>query len=282
MARIEFYGVRGSQPTPKDDNLKFGGNTSCVVVYSDEDEKSRFPIIFDLGTGLSRFSRTIKSDLPFNGVSFVTHFHFDHIQGLPFFAPIDRVGAKLKVFAPSESGVNAEESFTQLFSAPYFPIGLNDLRGEISITSLEVGKISLDQPGSPTVRSCLVDHTNVTYGYRLEVDGKVIVYIADHQAPPNLISIEDAVLSLCEGANLLIHDAQYTDSEFKYKAHWGHSTFGFAVEVAVRSGAESLAFYHHDPARSDVELSEIEKHYQKFGDSKPHIFAAREGSTVYL
>lgn len=283
MAKVEFFGVRGSHPTPRIENLRFGGNTSCVLVYSDDDPEREFPIIFDLGTGLTRLAQELDSNQIFSGVSFVSHLHFDHIQGLPFFSPIDRVGSRLRILAPSEANITAKESFDLLFSSPFFPVKLGDLRGEITIESMVPGSVTLAQPGSPLVTASHVSHTNSTFGYRLEIDGKVIVYIADHQAPLDSQSVDDSVVELCRAADLLIHDAQYTPDEFQKKSHWGHSTYNFAVQVALRSGVRSLAFYHHDPGRTDDELDRIEKSYEAdgiaFGFS---IFAAREGMKLEI
>lgn len=283
MAKVEFFGVRGSHPTPRTENLRFGGNTSCVLVYSDDDPGREFPIIFDLGTGLTRLAQELDPGQIFSGVSFVSHLHFDHIQGLPFFWPVDRVGSRLRILAPSEVDLTAKESFDLLFSSPFFPVKLGDLRGEIIIEPLDPGSMTLDQPGNPLVTASHVSHTNSTYGYRLEIDGKVIVYIADHQAPLDAHSVDDSVVELCQAADLLIHDAQYTSEEFQQKSHWGHSTYNFAVQVALQAGVKSLAFYHHDPGRTDEELDRIEKSFETDAIATGmFIFAAREGMKLEI
>lgn len=283
MARLEFFGVRGSHPTPTESNLKFGGNTSCVVLYSDSDPAGEFPIIFDLGTGLSSFANTQALDGSFHGVSLLSHMHFDHIQGLPFFSPVDRTGARLVVYGPGENGAKLQGYFDTLFSPPYFPVTISQLNGEISFISLETGLLHLDQPGNPKVIVDLVDHTNVAYGYRVELDGKVVTYVPDHQAPPDQESVSESLERLCFGADLLIHDAQYTKDEFSRKGHWGHSTFDYALAVALKSQVKSLAFFHHDPARTDEDLTKIEQECRdQVAMFNVDVFASREGQKILL
>lgn len=283
MARLEFFGVRGSHPTPNRENLKFGGNTSCVVLYADADVDGKFPLILDLGTGLTRFAAHQPLDGSFCGTALLSHLHFDHIQGLPFFAPIDRRGARLAVYGPSENGIGLADSLRTLIGSPYFPVVLADMSGEIAIESLDGDGIVLEQPGKPKVMPYLVDHTNATFGYRIEVDDKVVVFVPDHQAPADNSTVKDSVLELCADANILIHDAQYTLAEFAEKSHWGHSTYDYALEVASQSNVKALAFFHHDPCRSDTELESIERRYQE-NESKDaiQVFAAREGQTVQI
>ncbi len=283
MARLEFFGVRGSHPTPMVDNLKFGGNTSCVVLYSDADADGKFPVILDLGTGLVKFAASQPQDGSFRGTALLTHLHFDHIQGLPFFSPIDRKGARLLIYGPSEDGMPLEACLNTLIGSPYFPVVLADLSGDISIGEIGGSGTTLDQPGSPKVVPALVDHTNSTYGFRIEIDEKIIVYVPDHQAPLVGEAVKDSVRDLCAGADILIHDAQYTLDEFKAKSHWGHSTYEYALAVARSANVKSLAFFHHDPVRSDSDLAEIERRYQRdFGDASFSVFAAREGLRVKI
>lgn len=283
MARVEFFGVRGSHPTPVPENLRYGGNTSCVVIYSDLDTEKNYPIILDLGTGLVRFAASQPLDGSFNGTALLTHLHFDHIQGLPFFAPIDRKGARLSIYGPSEAGASLAHNLGTLIGSPFFPVVLSDLSGEILIETLDGNELVLDQPGKPKVTPHLVDHTNATLGYRVEVDERVIVYVPDHQAPKSGLEIKDSVLELSEGADLLIHDAQYTQAEFSQKSHWGHSTYDYALSVAVRADARMLAFFHHDPRRSDGELDRIEREFQTCNTGLGlRIFAACEGETLQI
>ncbi|MDA8270485.1 MAG: MBL fold metallo-hydrolase [Actinomycetota bacterium] len=283
MARIEFFGVRGSHPTPTLENLRFGGNTSCVVLYSDADPDGRFPVILDLGTGLTKFGACQPLDGSFRGTALLSHLHFDHIQGLPFFSPIDRKGARLLIYGPSENGKLLNESLGTLIAPPFFPVTLSDLSGEIIIGDLDGPEIVLEQPGEPKVFPQLVEHTNATFGYRIELDGKVIVYIPDHQAPSDGLTIKESVLDLCSGADILIHDAQYTQREFREKSHWGHSTYDYAVEIASRAEVKVLTFFHHDPCRTDEQLEEMERHFQSGNSiSALHIFAAREGALIKI
>jgi len=283
MARLEFFGVRGSHPTPNRENLKFGGNTSCVVLYADADLDGQFPLILDLGTGLTRFAARQPLDGTFFGTALLSHLHFDHIQCLPFFAPIDRKGAKLTIYGPSENGIGLVDSLRTLIGSPYFPVVLADLSGEIVIHAIDHDSIILQQPGKPKVTPYLVDHTNATFGYRIEVDDCVVVFVPDHQAPADNSTVKDSILELCSGANLLIHDAQYTLAEFSEKSHWGHSTYDFAVEVATQAEVKELAFFHHDPSRSDTELEVIERHYQEScARNGLRVFAAREGESVQI
>ncbi len=284
MARLEFFGVRGSHPTPSAQNLEFGGNTSCVVLYSDADPDGRFPLILDLGTGLTRFAETQPHDGSFSGTALLSHLHFDHIQGLPFFAPVDKKGARLEIHGPSEDGKSLQDSLDVLIGSPFFPVMLSELRGEIIICDIESSKMILEQPGRPKVVPHLVDHTNATYGYRIEIDDKVVVFIPDHQAPLDGSSfVKNSVLELCQGADILIHDAQYTQDEFGKKSHWGHSTYEYSLAIARLAEVKSLAFFHHDPRRSDAQLEAIEQQYQQQNaDSQFHVFAAREGDLVRI
>lgn len=283
MARLEFFGVRGSHPTPTLENLRFGGNTSCVVLYSDADPDGRFPVILDLGTGLTKFAACQPLDGSFRGTALLSHLHFDHIQGLPFFSPIDRKGARLLIYGPSENGKPLEESLSTLIASPFFPVVLSDLSGEIIIGDVDGSEVVLEQPGEPKVSPQLVDHTNATFGYRIELDGKVVVYVPDHQAPSDGLAIKESVLDLCSGADILIHDAQYTQQEFREKSHWGHSTYDYALEIASRAEVKVLAFFHHDPCRTDEQLEEMERRYQDGNSiSALHIFAAREGALIEI
>lgn len=283
MARLLFFGVRGSYPTPSAENLIFGGNTSCVVIYSDADRHGDFPLIFDLGTGLGVFSKLVPPVTPFNGTAFLSHFHFDHIQGLPFFSPVDREGAKLKIYAPSENGVSPKESLDRLITSPYFPVTLGDLRGVISVETISSTVLEIDQPGAPRIMVREVEHTNSTLGFRIDLDGKSIAYIPDHQAPREGARVEESVIELASGVDLLIHDAQYSFEEFSDKSHWGHSTYEYAIEVARATRVKALAFFHHDPAHNDVQLAKVERLYQSTtAGSGIDIFLAREGSEVSL
>ncbi len=283
MARLKFFGVRGSHPTPGKDNSEFGGNTSCTVLYSDADVAGEFPIIMDLGTGLTCFGESQPLDGSFHGVALLTHLHFDHIQGLPFFTPIDRQNARLVIYGPNENGVSLADSLNILVGPPFFPVTLSDLRGDIVVESIMAEEIKLDQPGSPKIYSRAVDHTNATFGFRIQVDDRVIAYVPDHQAPLDNATVSDSVLELCRDADLLIHDAQYTKEEFSGKPHWGHSTYDFALSVAIKSNAKALAFFHHDPRRSDLELGKIEESYRNsLSPAGLRIFAAREGKTLQI
>jgi phosphoribosyl 1,2-cyclic phosphodiesterase len=278
LLNVTFYGVRGSTPCPCDANLRYGGNTSCVVLESPGAD----PIVCDMGTGLRYWGETQPKDGSFVAHALVTHLHFDHVQGLPFLAPADRVGARLDVYAPPQDGETLAQAFEGFIRPPYFPIRWSDLRGdyrfhEVSSTDLVIGDAKV------TVRD--VPHVGRTNGYRVELGGATVAYVSDHQMDRDgSFDVPHGVQALADGVDLLIHDAQYTPEEFVEKAHWGHCTVEFAVHVAVTAGAKRLALFHHDPNHDD---GMVDRMLQRALTAVPpgadlEILAAAEGLTVTL
>ena len=278
--QVTFYGVRGSTPCPNDDNQRYGGNTSCAVV----DAPDHDPIVLDLGTGLRSWGETFPPDEAFHGHALVTHVHWDHVQGLPFFAPVLRPGATMQVYGPPPDRDGTRtlgDCFEQFICPPLFPVCIDDLPGDIAFhtvrdTELVVGDAKV------TVRD--VPHTGLTNGYRIELDGVTVVYISDHQMPlDGSHGVTDEVLELCAGADLLIHDAQYTPEEFAVKRDWGHCTVEYAVHVAAEADVRRLALFHHDPTHDDVFIDcLVDRARMMAGRRIEEVLAAAEGLTIVL
>lgn len=281
MVNITFWGVRGSTPCPCEANARYGGNTACVSIEA----PGLVPIVLDLGTGLrfygDAFLATQSADSePFRGLALVTHLHWDHVQGLPFFVPIHRPGASLEICGRNDDGTMAE-AFDAFMRPPFFPVRTGDLAGDIVFR--DVADESFDW-GRAHITVADVPHTGPTNGYRIELDGLVIAYVSDHQQPDDPTFVSQSVLDLCADADLLIHDAQYEPHEFEAKADWGHCTVEYAVRVAAASRVKRLALFHHDPSHDDDTVDRILADARRFaeGTSVVEVVGAAEGLTVAL
>ena len=274
--KVTFHGVRGSTPCHGPDTAKYGGNTSCVSV---EAEGQR-PILLDLGTGLRYFGQqyTASTNAPLDAVALVTHLHWDHIQGFPFFGPILQDGARLELFGPQqEDGTSFMRSVSNAIRQPTFPVELHDLRGKFEFHDVADNDFMID---GFSVKSRLVPHIGPTVGYRIEFGGKSIAYISDHQQPlDGSFTLPEGVRELAQDVDLLIHDSQYTMAEFEIKKTWGHCTSEFAIGIGSACNARRVALYHHDPDRTDGELDSLNP-CDATGITE--VFVAREGATITL
>lgn len=276
LVNVTFFGVRGSTPCSSDALRRYGGNTSCVSIES----AGHDPIILDLGTGLRFLGETLAKDGSFHGHALVTHLHWDHVQGLPFFVPINRPGASLDVYAPGHDDQAVSEHFGSFMRPPYFPVELGALAGDFRFHDLGDDDLAV---GDAKVRARWVPHVGPTLGFRVEIEGVSIAYVPDHQQPMDgSMSVADDVLELCDGADLLIHDAQYTDEEFAEKTHWGHCTIGYSLRVAREAGVKRLALFHHDPEHHDDMVDDLLARARDTTDASglDEVVAAHEGLTV--
>lgn len=276
MLSVNFWGVRGSTPCPCDDNRRYGGNTACVVLAS----PGRDPIVLDLGTGLRFFGDTIGADTVFKASAFVTHLHWDHVQGLPFFVPINRSGAEIDIYAPAQDGVSVCDAFGEFMRPPYFPVRTSDLAGTVRFHDVSNTEVTV---GDARVLVRDVPHVGATNGYRVTVDGVSVAYLSDHQQPTEDASqVAPSVLELCRDADLVIHDAQFTPEDFAAKSTWGHCTVQYAVEVAAQAGARRLALFHHDPSRGDAAVERLLAEAQVLGRQRglEEVIAASEGLSI--
>jgi len=270
-ARVSFHGVRGSTPFSAASHTTFGGNTCCVVV----DIPNENPIILDMGSGAFSYAMSL-GDQGIQATALLTHLHWDHVAGLPFFAPVLRADGALEMFGPPDDGMTFEEAIRGLITPPYFPVTIDDFPGKLTIHDCWVEDLEVS---GVKVRALPVPHTSATSGYRLEIAGVVITYIPDHQEPvDDPTQVAPSVLELADGADLLIHDGQYPRDLFEQRSNWGHSTPSYAIEVARQAGVKALALFSHDPLHTDTKLAEMEAHAQE--QAAPlgfEVFSAREG-----
>jgi phosphoribosyl 1,2-cyclic phosphodiesterase len=278
VLNVSFFGVRGSTPCPCDANIRYGGNTSCVGIEAPGHE----PIVLDLGTGLRFFGHTQPTDGTFHGHALVTHLHWDHVQGLPFFVPVNRPGATLDVYAPHQTQLTTADHFAEFLRPPYFPVDVDGLAGEIRFHDQGQDDFAI---GDAKVKCRFIPHVGPTLGFRIELGGVSVAYLPDHQQPVDgSFSITSEVLELCDGVDLLIHDAQYTPEEFERKSHWGHCTVGYALHIARQAGVRRLALFHHDPDHGDefVDRLAAEAAASDDGRAIDEVLAAAEGLTISL
>jgi phosphoribosyl 1,2-cyclic phosphodiesterase len=282
VLNVTFYGVRGSTPCSDERLARYGGNTACVVI----DEPGQDPIVLDLGTGLRFYGLDgcgcPASVAPFRGTALVTHLHWDHVQGIPFFAPLLCDGAELDLYAPAQEGEPLADVVRGFLSPPYFPVEVDALPGEIRFHDTEPGSFRV---GDALVTAAWVPHVGPTLGYRVELAGRSVAYVSDHQQPGvGSTEVDASVLELCRDVDVLIHDAQFDDDEFAQRSDWGHCTVEYAVEVAAQAGCRTLVLFHHDPSHHDGRVDELLGDARRIAAARgvPEVVAAHEGLTLAL
>jgi phosphoribosyl 1,2-cyclic phosphodiesterase len=272
--QVKFWGVRGSTPTPQAENLRYGGNTSCVEVRLGD----RI-FIFDCGTGFRILGHALEHEFgerPFSAHVFVSHFHWDHIQGIPFFRPLYNSPNSQFFFHSSARTRSLEQVMAEQMASPYFPVNLDQMRARRDFCNIENG--CLDMEDGIRMKTAWLNHPQGCLGFRLEAQGKVLVYATDNE--PGDAKFDRAVRKLAEGADLLIYDAQYLPEEYAARRRgWGHSHWREAVNVVMESGAKELILYHHDPDHNDAVVDKVVIEARNF---YPKVRAASEGLEIKL
>lgn len=252
---------------------RVGGNTSCVVIERDGEA----PIVCDAGTGLRFYGLDLGSE-QFDGTMLISHLHWDHVQGLPFFPQLLNTQSKARLIGPPQDDTSFQEALFNFVKPPYFPVELDALAGDMAFDDMWNETIEI---GSATVTARSVPHNGRTNGYRIEWDDLVIAYIPDHQEPADGESIDAGVLELVDGADLLIHDSQFTPELLAERHDWGHCTTRYAANVADRGGAKRLAMFHHDPLHDDETMDSLLAEAQGWR-TNCEIFVASEGLKLSL
>jgi phosphoribosyl 1,2-cyclic phosphodiesterase len=278
--RIYLCGVRGSTPAPGAEFVRYGGHTSCVAIAPDDAASPQ--LILDAGTGLRRVTGLLHGQA-FAGTIILTHLHWDHVHGLPFFAAGDREDARVALLLPEQEGsASAEELLTEGMSPPHFPITPRGLRGEWSFGTVAPGIFKAE---GFTVEAREVPHKGGrTFGYRVSDGHSAVAYIPDHcptalgPGPEGWGEYHPDALALAAGADLLIHDAFLRPDEVAALASFGHPAADYAVSLARRAGVGQVLLAHHKPDRTDDELDAIAARFR----ADPHVTVAAEGQVIDL
>lgn len=260
---VRFLGVRGSIATPGPDKTA-GGNTACIEVCAGDTR-----IILDAGTGLRVLGDERMKTGPRHSTLLLSHLHWDHVAGLPFFTPIYVPGHRVEIASGPNGVMPLEDSIRALFRAPFFPVDFADLEQQISVRELRANERFTI--GDITITMAKLNHPDPVYGFRLEHDGHSIVYATDTE---HFACVDPTLKKLAAGADILIYDAQYTPEEYPSKVGWGHSTWLAGTELARAAGVPQLVLFHHDPNRTDDQVAAIEA---AASACLPGTVAAREG-----
>lgn len=290
---VSFWGTRGSIATPGPGTTLYGGNTACVELRSGHDI-----LVFDAGTGIRALGLALMEEFgsrPLTLHLFISHTHWDHIQGFPFFTPAYAPGTTLHIYGSVGQGRSLERILRGQMEPDYFPVSLGDLVSSIHVHEYHGEAFRV---GEATVTPTYLNHPGMTLGYRVERAGKAVVYATDHEPYRSTLEVgsqrpeagkhfgrglDDAFVAFVRGAELYIGEAQYTDEEYPAKLGWGHSSLSATVEVALRGGVKALALFHHDPMHSDDAVTAMElaaKELIAGRGASLVCFAAREGQTL--
>ncbi|HWO90097.1 MAG TPA: MBL fold metallo-hydrolase [Gemmatimonadales bacterium] len=281
---VTFWGTRGTIPTPGPQTARYGGNTACVEVT---DSRGNL-VILDAGTGIRSLGRKLAGNGELSADIFLSHAHWDHIQGLPYFAPLFRKGNHIRVWGPKQGDVEMETVLRQLMQPVTFPVPLDALAAKLEIE--HVNDEPVKTPGF-AVGSMRVRHPAVTVGYKLRWQpDRTLVYVTDNElgpagkydVGPNWRAEFLEFIGECE---LLVHDAMYTPEELPSHAGWGHSTYEEAVQLAHEAGARRLALFHHEPEHGDREMDRVVDRARQYATKlggRLEVFAASEGMTLEI
>jgi CheY-like chemotaxis protein/phosphoribosyl 1,2-cyclic phosphodiesterase len=292
---VRFWGTRGSIATPGSRTTRYGGNTSCVAVTSDQGTL----VILDCGTGARLLGDHLLQtcELPIHGSIFLTHTHWDHIQGFPFFGPAFVATNAFMIYGPTGGAHHLEQALAGQMQYTYFPVELERLGASLQCRDIGEGAFHLDD-----VQVCCqyLNHPALTLGYRLTIGDATVVYSTDHEPfSPVLFKQDttgptlDAIVhdgdrrhaEFLRGADLVIHDAQYTAHEYEAKRNWGHSPIDYVVGVACAASVKRLALFHHDPAHDDTMLDAIQGQARSLVTAQHvalDVFCARERDEIHL
>ncbi len=266
--KLKFWGVRGSIPSPGEKTMRYGGNTTCIEIRSDDNDL----IILDGGTGIFPLSQTLLKELPVTAHIFNTHSHWDHIQGLPFFTPIFIKGNTIKLYGAFDpvSGSGPERIINVQMQYSYFPVREVEMQSGFDYVALMPNQCV--EIGAATVTPILLNHPVIDFGYRIDCNGKSIFFTGDHEPHFNIYDagdegyveyqslIEEQRLTIIEairGVDIMVADAAYTLDEYATKKGWGHGSFDSCIRLAADAGAKTLFCTHHEPTRCDDDLEKV-------------------------
>lgn len=293
--QVTMRGVRGSIPVPGADTVRYGGNTTCIEIRSEAGDL----IILDGGSGIRPLGLELLSQQPVHCSIFITHTHWDHIQGLPFFVPLFVPGNRIDFYGAFDPVYSKDlrSILSQQMEYCYFPVRESELLSDLSYTDLHEGQVI--EVGSVRVTPLLMNHPVLNYGYRVDADGKSLFFTGDHEPAVNIYSPEDEefdeyqhliaikeqqIAEFISGVDLLICDAMYTEAEYPLKMGWGHGTPSTSMRMANLAGAKRLLLTHHEPVRTDEQMDALGDKLSVLGDGPTggRVEYAREGMQIVL
>ena len=269
---VRFWGVRGSIACPGAEFARYGGNTACVEVRCGD----RL-VIFDGGTGLRPLGNALAAAATVDTDIFLSHFHIDHVCGLPFFAPLFGSENRLRLWAGNllpERGI--AQALHMLMDDPLFPTGIESFKAGLDLRDFRAGE-TLTPHGGMTVRTAPLHHPGRATGYRLDFDGRSVAYVTDTEHWPD--RLDKNVLNLVAGADLMIYDGNYTDAEWSSRVGWGHSSWQEGVRLAAMADVRKVAIFHHDPDHDDSFLDRVAT---EAAATRSGTIVAAEGMTLAI